>query len=112
MGERLGQSGLAYFESTNSVVRGQQAPQDRFGIDDGELHAALRVERRIQHARPAAQRLDRQARLEPDLATRNQRADLRHRAAGDDATLREYDYAIGERLGFLEVMSRQQDRAA
>ena len=66
----------------------------------------------LDHAGPGAHVLGRERRFAADLPARDQCAHVIDAAGGDDAALGDDRDAVRERLGFLEVVSGQHDRAA
>ena len=89
----------------------QQRARGGFGVGGDQAHAVgLRVD--AGDAGQRRQRLVRQPRAAGDLAAGGVRLDLVRPAVGDDAAAVEHHDAIGQRVGFLEIVRRQQDRAA
>ena len=66
----------------------------------------------LQHLGPGAHRVRRRASCGTECLARHVRADLVDGAAGDQPAVRHHGDAVGERLGFLEVVRGQHDRAA
>ncbi len=67
---------------------------------------------RVDHSWPGAHLRKRELRFAADLPPRHQRAHVIDAAAGDDTTLGDHGDAVGERLGFFEIVRGQHDGAA
>ncbi len=111
LGEGLGEAGALHLDVGKLRIFAEQAHEQRFGVARGDLQAvALHLD--LRDFGPGAHRVGGEAAHAAHLFARHVRADLVDAAAGDEPAARHDRHAVGERLGFFEVVRGEHDGAA
>ena len=111
LGEGFGEAGALHFDVGKLRIFAEQAHQQRFGVARGDLQAiAFHLD--LRDFGPGAHRVGREAAHAAHLLARHVGADFVDAAAGDEPAARHDRDAVGERLGFFEVVRGEHDGAA